>query len=86
MIAGMFIAILCLGFIGCDQLKSTPQKWEYEILKGQRDTSGQLIGDDQGKLDKLGKDGWELVSVQADDIQGSTSTQLSLYFKRPLSQ
>ena len=83
---GMFIAVFCLGVVACDQFKAQPTKWEYKILWGMRSTDAQLVPLAQGQLDKLGKDGWELVSVQADDVNGTTSTDVSLYLKRPLAQ
>jgi hypothetical protein len=84
---GMPIALLCLGLIGgltaeepSPQLKAKPQKWEYQVL------SNPNPKDEHDQLNKLGKDGWELVSVLTWEANGNTIPGYIFYFKRPLAQ
>jgi hypothetical protein len=49
------------------------QKWEYKIVEG------AYWPDDEGLINKLGGEGWELVTVTFND---SGSPKL-YYFKRP---
>ena len=86
-LVGMVIAIMCLGLIGIlkagepsSQLKAKPQKWEYQVL------SNPNPKDEHDELNKLGKDGWELVSVLAWEANGSTIPGYIFYFKRPMAQ
>jgi len=51
------------------------QKWEYKIVRNPG----------EGELDKLGVEGWELVSVVAE-VEGHadrTSSTIYAYLKRP---
>jgi hypothetical protein len=52
--AGIFVALVCLGIMGCRQLKAPSTKWEYkwQYLNVPRE---------EGKLNQLGADGWELL-------------------------
>jgi hypothetical protein len=68
------IAVFCLGVVACDQFKAQPTKWEYQILYF--DTNHP-----QDQLNKLGKDGWELVAINTTESQGTNG-----YFKRPIAQ
>lgn len=48
------------------------QKWEYKIVV--------LSGDNEARLEKLGEEGWELVSVT-----GATENDYPIaYLKRPI--
>ena len=51
------------------------QKWEYKVVYGPRES----------ELNKLGDEGWELVSVVADTSGDaySTSSSIYAYLKRP---
>ena len=54
-----------------------PQRWEYMVLKGRS-------GEDTTTLNRIGRDGWELVAATAISINGNTSGIPGyLYFKRP---
>lgn len=56
-------------------------KWEYKVIKKQEATGGILAGDylTIDELNKLGDDGWELVSYCSEsDISYSVAI-----FKRP---
>ena len=65
------------------------QKWEYKILKLNRKMGEWLWVDTQteesreDRLNILGKDGWELVSVSTFLMKGSTYAAY-YFFKRPL--
>jgi hypothetical protein len=59
--------ILCLGFT----FQSKPTQWEYKIVS------------DSKVLNKLGAEGWELVSIK-DNVAGGTSFRTDYYLKRPL--
>jgi hypothetical protein len=83
-VVGMLVAIFCLGVIACDRIKAQPTKWEYQVLNF--DEPG---GDDhaQDRLNQLGKEGWELVSVQAYEANGVTQNFFAkVCLKRPLAQ
>jgi hypothetical protein len=73
-VVGMFVAVFCLGLVACDQFKAQPTKWEYQILYFQTNHP-----DDQ--INKLGKDGWELVTITSSEVRGTYA-----YFKRPIAQ
>ena len=58
-------------------------KWEYkyELFEGYL-TASEMI-----KLNKIGKEGWEMVSftnVSYASDGGSSDTQFSMIFKRPI--
>ncbi len=77
-VVGMFVAVFCLGVVACNQSNAQPTKWEYHVVNGRYVT--------QDQLNVLGKDGWELVSVQATEEQGTTVSAQICYFKRPLAR
>lgn len=53
-------------------------KWEYRTVWDQTDTA---------KLNALGRDGWELVSVHTASLNGTTGREVGwLFFKRPISE
>jgi len=77
---GLFIAAFCLSIVACDQFKTTPQKWEYQTL---------IVTDpsDANQLNKVGKDGWELVSILPPGNYGFKTFGDTFYcLKRPLAQ
>jgi len=76
----MFIAVFGLGIVACDQFKPKPQKWEYQVL-------GFADATSTDQLNKAGKDGWELISIQPQEVNGTTVYSSNLfYLKRPLAQ
>jgi len=86
-LVGMTIAVLCLGLIGVltadvpsPQLKAKSQKWEYQVLPFSNEQ------ETQNQLNKAGKDGWELISVQPSEANGSTVGYGFFFLKRPLAQ
>jgi Domain of unknown function (DUF4177) len=82
--AGIFIAVFCLGVIACDQFKAQPAKWEYQVLSFDSTNS---TSSPQDQLNKLGKAGWELVSVQSWEVNGNTQAFFGkACLKRPLAQ
>lgn len=67
------------------------QKWEYKVLRiddsrpaeaGRRTSSRD--GGAEEKLNELGKQGWELVSIRIDAAAARTAP--IFYFKRPANQ
>jgi hypothetical protein len=65
------------------------EKWEYKVvpimthirLESVSGVSTAVIDDVQNELDKLGKEGWELVSVQDTSTQDGRGFTVA-YFKR----
>ncbi len=64
------------------------QKWEYRVLRiasarpeepGRRPTG--RTGDAEAELNRLGEEGWELVTIRIDSSSNRTSP--IFYFKRP---
>ncbi len=77
-LAAIFVAGSLLGFVGCNQFKAQSTKWEYQIVT--------FDSGSQDELNKLGKDGWELVSVQVMEQNGSQVGFGQGYLKRPLEK
>ena len=82
------IALLVFGFVALfvgyfsvnsqttQAQTSTVQKWEYTVLnKG-------LVSVSEDKMNKAGNEGWELVAVETQQVNGQT-TQVRYVFKRP---
>ena len=59
---------------------ATATAWQFASLKVPVDTPNQKLG---SQILKMGRDGWELVSVENFDKDGTT-TETAYYFKRPL--
>ena len=67
---------------------ATPTRWEYNtvIFESKWFVSGRLDGERfQAKLDELGREGWELVSVFDTNIHEGVTAQVVAVFKRPLA-
>lgn len=58
---------------------SAPQ-WQFATIKVPVDTPNSELG---RKVLQLGRDGWDLVSVE-NFARGGTTTHTAFYFKRPL--
>jgi hypothetical protein len=69
-------AVTCLAEAPAGKAASRPQ-WEYKTVTG--DGLVELGKNEQGGLNKLGDDGWELVAV----TPGQGFTKVAYYFKRP---
>lgn len=81
---GMFLAAFCLGVVACDPFKDKPTKWEYQVLSFDNTNPKNSPPDE---LNKLGRDGWELVSVQSWEVNGNTQAFFGkACLKRPLAQ
>lgn len=62
-------------------------KWEYKTIKVEGTLKTLFIGktlDLEDDFNKLGKEGWELITVIGLAAGGSTQTGLQAIFKRPL--
>lgn len=59
------------------------QKWEYSVVTFANDLS---IKDQTARLNQLGLEGWELVSVihEKESIISRSEAVFPLYFKRPI--
>ena len=80
----MFIIVFCIGVVACDQFKAQSTKWEYHVLSFDNNSTNSSPED---QLNKLGKDGWELVSVQTWEVNGNTQEFFGkACLKRPLAQ
>lgn len=77
-IAGMVIAAFCLGMIACGHFKSQPAKWEYkwQYLN---------VPSEEAKLQQLGTDGWELVSIAEIGPPAQHGIDAFYVFKRPVA-
>ena len=70
---------VCLGWFGFNQTAeaqvSNAQRWEYKAVdKG-------LVTVSEDKLNKMGNEGWELVAVETQQVNGDTH-QVRYVFKR----
>jgi hypothetical protein len=54
-------------------------QWEFAAMKVPVDKSTQEVG---SQILKLGREGWELVSVE-NFVKDGTTTETAYYFKRP---
>ncbi len=76
-----FIVVLVVGLmisslLAHEQENITETQWEYKIVHAKsKGTMKQQVKQDQPVLDKLGMNGWELVTVQYSNY----------YFKRKVS-
>ena len=76
------VAIVLLGLIGLTvygqkQQRATQTNWEYKVLfvPGIRNMSEEM-------MNKLGAQGWELVTYQAINNEGGTIGAGNYFFKR----
>lgn len=102
--------VCALFFTACTPMQKEQVKWEYKILKvsGKENDNKYLggeflpllFGDQTNKLNELGQDGWELISVYSEietvhanfgnsdyvtGIRENTRTCLVYFvFKRPI--
>lgn len=72
-----FTLLAVLGLLGAPA-PSVPPRWQYLVWQ---DRSFK-VERQQGTLDSLGREGWELVSANAIQVTGTTGALL-FYFKRP---
>lgn len=101
----LFVAILsAIGLVSCTKDQDEIQKWEYKIISEYGIDRGHFVSKGipmpEEELNKLGKDGWELVDVYTrvetvhpnfgnekyvTGLQPNTRTEAILFvFKRPL--
>ena len=70
---------LCLGWLGFNQIAkaqiSNAQRWEYKTV----DKGWVTVSED--KLNKVGEEGWELVAIETQQVNGQTN-QVRYVFKR----
>lgn len=67
---------------GDKEPQSQPRKWQHLAL--QHEVSQGIVTDELSKkIVRLGKEGWEMVTV-ASVTAGGTTAQLVYYFKKPL--
>ena len=75
------LVVLTIGFLSFSSQStqaqvSANQKWEYKVLnKG-------LVTVSEEKMNQAGNEGWELVAVETQQVNGQT-TQVRYVFKRP---
>ena len=84
------IIILCCTIISIqvlaqdqreDKMKPSAAGWQHLSLTS---ATGETTKSELGKnINKLGREGWELVSVE-NIIESGTTTKTVFYFKRPL--
>ena len=70
------LALVCLfgGSVGAQKQSASKIVWEYKVLN-------YTCADDK-KLNDLGEQGWELVSVETHTRSGGSYDCPNLYFKR----
>jgi Domain of unknown function (DUF4177) len=59
-------------------------KYKYKIIPVEFNNTPKLMAKDEGAIDNLGKDGWELVAVVPIAVKGNTEGGLA-YFKHAIS-
>lgn len=77
------IALLA-AFMSCD--KSKPERWEYKVIKigyYDYDRNSEHKAEYVAKMNNIGEEGWELVSVTTSS---NFSDQFTGFFKRKLPQ
>jgi len=63
-------------------------QWEYKTIKVEGTLKNLLVGKGlnlEDEFNRLGKEGWELVTVIGLSTGGSTQSGVQAIFKRPLS-
>jgi len=61
---------------------TSPVKWEYKIINI-RSENYRLDPDASVKLDVLGAEGWELVSISSVNFKSGATDNIAMVFKRP---
>jgi selenocysteine lyase/cysteine desulfurase len=59
-------------------------KWEYKIINI-RSENYRLDPEAAAKLNVLGEDGWELVSISSVNFKSGATDNIAMVFKRPLA-
>lgn len=59
------------------------QQWEYKIINI-RSENYRLDPNAAPQLDRLGSDGWELVSVTSVNFKSGATDNIAMVFKRPV--
>jgi Domain of unknown function (DUF4177) len=59
-------------------------RWEYKIINI-RSENYRLDPNSAGELDRLGSDGWELVSITSVNFKTGATDNIAMVFKRPLA-
>lgn len=81
--AALIIALVALGLTS-PQAQDEPGTTSWQHLAMERDATLPLsTGDFAQKINQVGRDGWELVTVLNFDEEGTT-TKTVYYFKKPL--
>ena len=77
------IAFLCLAGWNSKAQVSSNTDWEYKIVtfRGHPDTPTANLT----QINDLGEEGWEMVTVESEDVMHSNVRQVkrTYYFKRP---
>jgi len=84
----MLLVVLGVGLIGvvaaadtAPSPKATNPKWEYRVERYTPDT----LTNKAAQLNNLGQDGWELVSVEEQQSNGSNVSYGLYYLKRQIT-
>ena len=59
-------------------------RWEYKIINI-RSENYRLDPDSAPKLNVLGDDGWELISISSVNFKSGATDNIAMVFKRPLA-
>jgi Domain of unknown function (DUF4177) len=59
-------------------------RWEYKIINI-RSENYRLDPNAAGELDRLGIDGWELVSITSVNFKTGATDNIAMVFKRPFA-